>query len=70
MIKNAEHGVQHDDDLHPVALAADVEEGRNVVKNDRHLLENLKRRLKTTFTNDVFDVRNNHLFKTILKTYF
>ena len=44
MIEDAEHGVEHDDDLHPVALAADVEESRNVVENDRHLFKNLKRR--------------------------
>ncbi len=44
MIEDPEHGVEHDDDLHPVALAADVEESRNVVENDRHLFENLERR--------------------------
>ena len=41
MIEDAEHGVEHVDDLHPVALRADVQERRNVVEHDRHLLENL-----------------------------
>jgi hypothetical protein len=48
MIENAEHCVQHDDDLHAVALATDVQEGGNVVEDNRHLLKHLKKLMSST----------------------
>ena len=42
-VEHSEHGVEHGDDLHTVALGADVAEHRDVVEDDGDHLEHLAR---------------------------
>jgi hypothetical protein len=42
VVKDAKHCVKHPDDLHPVALGANVQEGGDVVEHNRDHLKDLK----------------------------
>ena len=44
VIKDSEHCVKHDDNLHAITLATDVEKSWDVVEHYGHLFENLNRK--------------------------
>ena len=44
VIKDSKHCVEHDDNLHAITLATDVEKSWDVVEHYGHLIENLNRK--------------------------